>query len=169
MGNKRVVMLIAQNNFRDEEFNQPKRIFEEKNIDVKVASGSRATAKGMFGTEVDPDLSIGDIKIDDLDALVMVGGSGAREYFDNPDVISLVQQAADSGKVLGAICIAPVILANAGILGGKKAAVFPSEENSLKMHDVICTGNKVERDGRIITGSGPEAADEFGNTIVDAL
>lgn len=68
-----------------------------------------------------------------------------------------------------AICIAPVTLANAGILEGKRTTAFPSVESDLKARGANYTGNPVERDGKIITGSGPEAATEFGKTIVAAL
>lgn len=169
MGEKKIVMVIAQNNFRDEELNQPKKILEDKGFDVKVASSSKETATGMLGTRVEPDLTLDEISVDDLDALIFIGGGGAREYWNNNSALSLAKEADDSGKILGAICIAPVILANAGVLTGKKATVFSTERDELESKEVTCTGKEVERDGNIITSSGPEVATEFGNAIVEAL
>lgn len=60
-------------------------------------------------------------------------------------------------------------LANAGILSGKKATVFTSEEGKLKDKGAECTGRSVERDGSLITANGPKAAREFGNAIAQAL
>jgi protease I len=62
-----------------------------------------------------------------------------------------------------------VTLANAGVLSGRRATVFSSEAGKLKAKGAEYTGAKVERDGKIITGSGPEAAEEFGRAIVKAL
>ncbi|GAJ17159.1 unnamed protein product, partial [marine sediment metagenome] len=68
-----------------------------------------------------------------------------------------------------AICIAPVTLANAGILDKKKATVFRSEVKAIKRKGAIYTGKVVEVDGNIITAEGPQAAEEFGKTIINLL
>jgi len=71
--------------------------------------------------------------------------------------------------VVGAICIAPGILARAGILKGRKATVFPSEIEALKRNGAFYTALPVVIDGRIVTASGPEAAEEFGKALVKTL
>ena len=75
--------------------------------------------------------------------------------------------------MLSAICIAPVTLANSGVLKGKKGTVWTNEESKIeqKLIDkgVNYTGKTVEIDGNIITANGPEAAEEFGKAIVNAL
>jgi protease I len=71
--------------------------------------------------------------------------------------------------VLAAICIAPTTLARAGLLGGVRATAFPDSEADLKAHGALWTGDRVTIDGRIITGSGPEAATAFGEAIAEAL
>lgn len=101
--------------------------------------------------------------------LFFVGGAGSREYFNNPVAHKIAQDTLIQSKVLGAICIAPVILANAGLLKGKKATVFNSEINTIKAKGANYTGNPVEEDEKIITAIGPEAAYEFGNKIVEAI
>ena len=70
---------------------------------------------------------------------------------------------------MAAICIAPAILAKAGILFGKKATVHPSGIDYLREANAICTEADVERDGNIITANGPVAASLFGQAIVDQL
>jgi protease I len=62
-----------------------------------------------------------------------------------------------------------VTLANSGLLSGKKATVYASEEGQLKNKGAECTGQSVERDGKVITANGPKAAREFGNAIAQAL
>ena len=166
---KKIVMIIAPQNFRDEELIQPKSILAEKGAEVKVACTSLETTKGMLGAEIEPDIMVSEIKPEDWDAIILIGGTGASQYWDDSSVHSLLNEAIEQNKIVGAICIAPVTLANAGILSGKKATVFGSEVQKLKDKGAECTGKDVERDGNIITASGPQAAKEFGNTIAQAL
>lgn len=166
---KKVVMIIAPDNFRDEELLEPKQVLTEKGVEVKVASTSLETAKGMLGAEVKPDMLISDIKPEDWDAIILVGGTGASKYWENFSIHSMLNEAVKQNKIVGAICIAPVTLANAGILSSKKATVYQSEAQKLKDKGAEYTGKDVERDGNIITASGPPAAKEFGNAIAQAL
>ena len=169
LSGKKIVMIIASQNFRDEELLQPKNILTEKGAEVKVASASLETAKGMLGAEVKPDLLVSEIKPEDWDAIILIGGTGASQYWDDSSIHSMLNEAVKQNKIVGAICIAPVTLANAGILSGKKATVFSSETQKLRDKGAKCTGKDVERDGKIITASGPPAAKEFGNAIAQAL
>ena len=166
---RKVVMVIAPQNFRDEELLQPKKVLTEKGAAVTVACASLETAKGMLGAEVKPDMLVSEIKPEDWDAIILVGGTGATHYFEDSSVHSMLNEAIKQDKIVGAICIAPVTLANAGILSGKKATVYSSEVQTLKDKGAECTGKDVERDGKIITASGPQAAEEFGNAIAQAL
>ena len=169
LAGKKVVMIIAPQNFRDEELLEPKAILTEKGAEVKVACASLEIAGGMLGAEVKPDMLISDIKPDQWDAIILIGGSGASKYWDDSSVHSLLNEAVKQDKIVGAICIAPVTLANAGILSDKKATVYSSETKKLADKGAECTGKDVERDGNIITASGPPAAREFGNAIAQAL
>ena len=169
MNMKRAVMIIASGDFRDEELLEPKKVLERNGVEVKIASTTLNQVKGMLGAKVKPDLLITDIKIKDFDAIVFVGGSGASQYWDDPVAHKLAQEAADTNRIVGAICIAPVTLANAGILKGKRATVFSSETGQLKATGANYSGKAVEKDGNIITAEGPSAAREFGEELVKAL
>lgn len=169
LAGKKVVMIIAPENFRDEELIEPQNVLTEKGAEVKVASASTETAKGMLGVQVKPDMLVSDIEPQEWDAIILVGGTGASVYWEDTSVHSMLNEAVKQNKIVGAICIAPVTLANAGILSGKKATVYPSEEGKLKDRGAECTGKRVERDGNTITASGPPAAREFGNVIAQAL
>jgi protease I len=166
---KKVVMIIAPENFRDEELLEPKKILTDKGVEVKIASASLETATGMLGAEVKPDMVINDIKPEEWDAIILVGGTGASKYWDDASVHSILNEAVKQNKIVGAICIAPVTCANAGILAGKQATVYESEADKLKDKGAKYTGASVQKDGNIITANGPSAAKEFGNTIAQAL
>ena len=166
---KKVVMIIAHDNFRDEELAVPKNILEQSGIEVKIASTDLSPARGMLGAKVKPDILVGDISVIDFDAVVFIGGGGASQYWDDPTAQQLAENFATTGRLVGAICIAPVTLANAGILKGKRATVWPSEADRLRSGGANYTGRPVETDGNIITAAGPQAAREFGEELLRAL
>lgn len=165
-----VLLIIAPENFRDEEYAEPRAVFEAAGYTVVVASASLETATGMLGMEVQPDLLLADVQVGDYDAVVFIGGMGARAYWDDPQVHRIAQEAVAAGKVVGAICIAPVILARAGVLEGKQATVFKGNCGELEAGGAICDSDvPVQRDGLIVTANGPAAATAFGEAVLDAL
>jgi protease I len=168
---KTVVLIIAEKTFRDEEYQVPKEVLTRAGTKVITASTTTGEAVGKLGLKVRPDILIDQVDIDKLDALIFIGGAGSSQYFNDPLAHKLAIDAAQKGKIYGAICIAPTILANAGLLKGKKATVFPSPDGieALKKGGAVYTSNDVEMDGRLITGCGPEAAEKFGEELVKML
>jgi protease I len=166
---KRAVLIIASKNFRDEELFETKRALGEAAVETVIASTKTGVIKGMLGGKAEAEIHVNDIVVDDYDAIIFVGGVGAREYFNNRIALNIAREAVSKGKVLAAICVAPGVLADAGVLDGVRATSFSSERIKLIKAGAKYTGADVERDGLIITGSGPKAASQFGKTIVQAL
>ena len=164
-----ILMIIAPEQFRDEEYVEPRAVFDKAGIEVTVASARRGKAIGKFGLEVLVDKLLKDVHATDYDAVVFVGGTGSRIYFDDPEAHRLIREADTSERIIGAICAAPGALAKSGLLKGKRATSFSGESELLKQGGAIFTGNSVEIDGRIITGDGPQSAKAFGEKIVGAL
>ena len=81
----------------------------------------------------------------------------------------LLRSADKRNQLLAAICLAPVTLANSGILDGKHATGYPSAESYLTWKGAIYTGNPVEIEENVITAIGPAAADEFAETVITSL
>jgi PfpI family intracellular protease len=166
---RKVVMIIAQDKFRDEELQKPKEILSGLGAEVTVAAPKKDTCKGMLGAEVKPDTTLSKVKAKDFDAVVFVGGAGAKALFDDKTAHSLAKDAIKKGKVLGAICLAPSILANAGVLKDKNATVYKSEKDDLARKGARVQDEDVVTDGKIVTANGPEAAEKFANALVKAL
>lgn len=169
LAGKKVVLIIASNGYRDEEFEEPRKALSQAGAQVVVVSSSLKEAKGMLGGRAKPDILITDIKTSDYDCVVFVGGTGSSEYWDNPVAHKIAKDTYNSGKIIAAICIAPVTLANAGILKGRKATVFTSEIERLKSKGANYTGGGVEKDGNIITADGPQNARKFADILVKNL
>lgn len=166
---KTIALVIAEKTFRDEEYQIPKKILERNGHKVLTVSTSLNEAVGKLGMKVKPDILVEQINSREIDALIFVGGGGSSQYFEDLTAHRLAKQVYEQGKIVGAICIAPVILAKAGLLKGKRATVFPDGVNELANNGAVYTGALVEVDGKIITGSGPEAAEAFGSQLVSML
>ena len=171
---KRVAMIIAFNNFKDEEYLDTKEELKKGGIEIEVVSNSIGIAKGVGGTKVEIKKTIKELNIDDYDGIVFIGGSGALENLDNSDSYKIAKEAISKNKILAAICISPVILAKSGVLNGKKATVWSSildksPIKELEKNGAIYLDQLVVVDGKIITGNGPKAAHQFGKTIVQEI
>jgi len=169
LAGKKVALVIASDKFRDEEFKEPRNLLLQAGATVVVASSKLSESTGMLGMKVKPEVLLGDLRAKDLTAVLFIGGVGASEYFHNRDAHRLAQEVQEQGGIFGAICIAPVILARAGLLKGKRATVYESEKEELFKGGATYTGNSVETDGRIVTGNGPGAAREFAEAVVNLL
>lgn len=169
---KKILIVIAQEQFRDEECFVPKQIFEAAGVKVTVAAEATKTAKGMLGGTTKPDIKISDARVDDYDAIVITGGSGSRKYlWDNKALQKLLKEADAQKKVISAICISPVVLARTGILKGKESTVFKSPDtvSELKEHGAVYLDREVIISGRVVTGRDPASAEAFGKAILEAL
>lgn len=166
---KRVLMVIAQEMFRDEEYAAPKEVLEARGARVTTASRVAGACHGKLGMTAQATLAVADAAASDHDAVVFIGGGGAEVFFDDPAAHALARDAASHQLVLGAICIAPSILAHAGLLDGVRATAFPSQRDDLIAHGAVWSEGPVEIDGRIVTANGPDAARDFGLAISDLL
>jgi len=172
--NKKVVIIVASENFRDEEYLTPKEVLEDRGVEVKTVSNKLGIAKGSGGATTKVDLLVKDVNPNNFDAVVFIGGPGALQNLDNEISYNLVKATIEQGKILAAICISPVILAKAGVLSGKEATVWSSPEDRepvkiLEENGAKYVGKKVAIDNKIITANGPLAAQEFGEAIIKAI
>lgn len=171
---QKIAMIVAYKDFRDEEYFTPKEIFENAGATVETVSSEAGTARGADGGEVLVDLILEDLKPEEYDAIVFIGGPGAQNYMGDKEITRITQRAADLNKIIGAICIAPAIVAKTGILKEKRATVWssPLDKSMVKVLEasgVIYEAKDVVVDGKIVTGNGPKAAKKFAEAIVEVL
>ena len=169
LAGKKALFVIAPEKFRDEELAHPTTILKAKGCTIVVACSSTDEAKGMGGAKVKPDVLLKDVKAADYDAIVFVGGSGAKAYFDDEACHALAKAGVENEKVVAAICIAPSILARAGVLKGVAATAYRSQRRDLTAHGAKWVRESVVRHGKIITANGPKAARRFGEYLAQSL
>ena len=166
---KSILMVIAPQEFRDEELLVPKSIFEKAGFKVTIASKTTAEATGMLGAKVKPQIELNKVKPFDYDAVIFVGGFGTEKFktYEDADYLNLAKTAAFSGKLVAAICLAPKILASAGLLKGKMATAYESCD-FLENRGAKYTNKAVESD-KFVTANGPAAASDFAKKVLEML
>ncbi len=166
----KIALIIAQNNFRDEEYEVPKKTFEDAGFETVTISKTTGTCTSKFKRTVQATDSIDNIDVADYDAIVFIGGGGSAQYQHDVQAHMTVQEAINQNKVLAAICLAPSILALAGVLEGKNATAHPGDGvEIIKNQGANYVEEPVVVDGRIVTADGPNSAKEFADKIISLL
>lgn len=171
---KNILIVIASKNFRDEEYFVPFEILQNEGAKITTASSVKGETVGIEGGDARATMTLKEVNPKDFDAIVFVGGEGAKEFFDNDEAHKLAQEFHSRRKVVAAICIAPVILAKSGILKIRKATVWSSLASKSGLEELKSAGcnytdEGVVVDGNIVTADGPARAEEFAKAVVEVL
>jgi protease I len=169
--NKRILMVIAHENFRDEEFAEPHTLFTNAGAKVTVASTDTTEAQGMLGMKVKPDMLIEEANALDYEAIVLVGGSGSPALWGHEKLHEILKIAHQEKKIIGAICLAPVTLVKAKLVKGETLTCYrtPDVEAIFKEHNVQLSDKAVEVLDNIVTANGPPAAAAYAEKIAQLL
>jgi protease I len=169
---KHIALVIAFRNFQSQEYEQTKQELSHNGFSVTIVSTKVGLAKAGDGSIAKVEKAIDKLKIADYDAIILIGGQGAHSELDKESIYSIIRNAYNQGKVIGAICYSPRILAKAGLLKDKKATGW-NEDNKLESifhtYGVLYTPEPVVIDSRIITADGPKSAKQFGKAIGNLL
>ena len=168
----KVVIAIAPEKYRDEELAEPVAALDNAGIAFDIASTRPGTCTGMLGGKTLAGISFDDIDPKNYKGLIIIGGSGSQTHLWEDDMLTgLARYFHETDKVVAAICLAPVVLAKAGILIQKKATVYdsPVAVMEMKKGKEVLVSQPVVTDGRIITANGPLAAKDFAAAVVKEL
>ena len=169
----KVLLIIAHEGFQPVEYFASKAAIEFVGHEVITASdksGEANSALDFLPAKV--DVAIKDAKGADYDGVFIIGGPGALDHLDNRETYRLVHEAEAAGKLWGAICIAPRILAKTGLLKGRKATGWDGDNELGKILAGVGAEYIIEPvvvDKKLFTASGPKAAEEWGKTIAASL
>ncbi len=166
---RRAVFIVPPAGFQDEELFATKRGLELASVQTVIASTRIGVITGSAGGVAQSELLVNRVAVENFDAVVFIGGSGAATLLGNQAVLTLAQRAATLRRVVAASGNAPAILANAGIIAGARVTGLLAERDRLLLAGAIYTGSSVERDGPLVTSAGPRVVPQFVMAILDAL
>ncbi|XP_064460408.1 Parkinson disease protein 7 homolog [Ornithodoros turicata] len=141
-------------------------------IDVTIAGlGGTAPIKCSRNVVVVPDKSLDDaLKEPSYDVVVLPGGlKGSESLAASATVGKLLKDQEKSGRLIAAICAAPIALKSHGVGCGKKVTSHPSKKDEVSSGDYKYSEDRVVVDGQLITSRGPGTAFEFALAIVEKL
>ena len=144
-------------------------VLRRANIETLVVSVTNNKAvTGSHGIQITADVLFEEVDYSAVDMIVLPGGlPGSNNLKNHSGLGKQILDFHKNGKPLGAICAAPLVFGNLGILKNQKATCYPGFENQL--HGAEVTGAEVETSGKIITGKGAGVAIQFALKIVESL
>lgn len=164
------VAVLAENMYQELELWYPLLRLREAGAETfVVGTGSADTYQSKLGYPVQVDVVAGQISAGDLDAVVIPGGYAPDQMRRYPDMVNLVREAFEQGKVVAAICHAGWMLASADVLRGKKATCFFAIKDDLINAGAEYVDAEVVRDGNLITSRVPSDLPAFCRAIIEAL
>lgn len=144
-------------------------ILRRAGVDVVSAGIQPGVITSSHGIKLIPDIHIEMVQPNNYDMLILPGGMPGTTNLGNDNrVKELIANFHNSGKYLAAICAAPSVFSDVGILSDKNATSYPSIQPQLKAKQVI-SDQKVVRDGNVITSQGPGTAFDFGFALAAIL
>lgn len=164
-----VVILLAEG-FEEIEALTPVDILRRAGLTVKTAGVGGREITGSHGIRVAADMTVREIEPRELTALVLPGGlPGTRNLENSETVQGLIDHCVEQGKLVGAICAAPSILAHKGLLKGRAATAFPDFQQDLVNGGARLSESYVCRDGQFVTARGMGVSAPFGLKLAEIL
>jgi protein deglycase len=147
-------------------------------IDLLVRAGVEVTTAGLQpgpvtasrGVVIVPQTDLDHAMRRDYDMVVLPGGlPGATNLDADPRIHTLLKKMATADKYIAAICAAPRVLGNAGLLDGKQATSYPGHVDKMDLPGVTYLETPVVQDGKVITSRGPGTAMDFALALIEIL
>ena len=163
------VLIHFANGFEEVEAITPVDVLRRAGCEViTVSVTGKKEVTSTRGVTVLADKLFEEVDYSQADLIILPGGQPGSDNLNKHEGLKKqIRAFHDQGKLISAICAAPLVLGSMGILNGKRATCYPGVESRLT--GATCTGNAVEIDGNIITGKGPGVALKFSLTLVEKL
>jgi len=164
------IAILAENMYQEMELWVPYYRMKEEGAEVKVVGTGGAKAyTSKHGYPVSVDLQAEAVSPVEFDAVIIPGGYAPDLMRRSEPVVRFVQEAAQQGKVVAAICHAGWMLASTGIVKGKTATSFFSIKDDMVNAGATWVDREVVVDGNLITSRKPDDLPAFCREIVKAL
>ena len=168
------ILILASNGFEQSELMVPEARLLEAGATVHIATPDGEAIKGWdeddWGETVKADLALADVDRSAYDALVLPGGQINPDLLRvNADAVALIKAFAQDGKPVAAICHAPWLLIEAGLVAGREVTSYPSIRTDLKNAGANVVDQEVAVAGNIITSRNPDDLPAFVDAIIRAV
>lgn len=164
-----MVYMLLGTGFEETEAVAPLDLLRRAGVDVLTVGIDGKTVTGSHKIKVEADITIGEMDLTTMEMIVIPGGlGGVASLRACPEALEALRFGWENGKYVAAICAGPTVLADLGIMEGKKATCYPGQE--IHMGSAIMQENQaVVVDGRVITGTSAGTAIPFGLALIAAL
>lgn len=164
-----MVYILLGSGFEEAEALVPADLLRRAKIPVCLVGVDGLTVTGAHGITVTADCGMEAVRPEEAEMVMLPGGLGGVDAIRScPEAVDLIKYAYEHGIKLSAICAAPTVLSELGMLTGKHAVCYPSMLDQLTdslPHDGRC----VVEDGGIVTGEAAGSAFEFGFKLIEVL
>jgi len=161
------VLCILADGIEETELIAPVDILRRVGVEVVMTTpDGSGEVRGKMGVRIGADAGLSQLNLNDFDALLLPGGPAVMELREKGEMTSLARAFGDAGKVVAAICAAPLLLQDAGLLEGKRYTSHFSTHGELKTAE---PDERVIVDGKIVTSRGAGTAIEFGLALASLL
>lgn len=163
-----MVYVFLAKGFEELEALAPVDVLRRAGVQVKTVGVTGKRVSGSHGISINCDITIYEATFEELDGIILPGGMPGTTNLEKDETVNkFIDYAAGNGKIIGAICAAPMILGHKGLLQGKNAVCFTGFEKELTGAHVL--DRPAVRDGNIITGWGAGGAMDFALLYLEAL
>jgi protease I len=168
------IAILATDGFEQSELEKPLKAMKDAGHVVEVISLKSGAIKGWdkknWGAEIPVDKTVDAAAANDYDAVILPGGvMNPDKLRTEASVQKFLQEAANSNKLIAAICHAPWSLVDAGLVKGKKMTSYHTIAADLKNAGAIWEDSEVVIDGQLITSRKPEDIPAFNEAILEKL
>ncbi len=162
--------LLAEDMYQEFELWIPYYRLKEEGVEVTVVgSGTAPVHHSKYGVPVEVDKKASEVTADEFDAVVIPGGYAPDKMRIHPEMVSLVRDAFNKGKVVAAICHAGWMLVSAGILKGKRATSYIAIRDDMINAGAKWEDSEMVRDGNLITARKPDDLPAFCRAMIEAM
>ncbi len=164
------IALLIEDEYQILEGWYPLLRLQEAGADVKViGSGTKDSYTSKEGYPMEVDAAAADVNASDFDAVVVPGGFAPDNMRLHPEMIDLVRQINQAGKLVSAICHGGWVLVSAGVLNGKRATGYLPIKDDVQNAGGTWVDESVVEDGNVITSRTPVDLPNFTRAIIAYL
>lgn len=172
--NGKKVAILVEKGFEQVELTEPKKALEQAGAQTHIVSPQEGTVKGWnhtnWGDDFPVDVSLDQANADDYDALVLPGGVMNPDHLRrNQKAQQFVRAFFEAGKPVAAICHAPWMLIDAGVVNGRTLTSYPTLQLDLKNAGANWVDQEVVVDNGLVTSRNPDDIPAFNRKMIEEI